>query len=352
MSGPAARPPQRVNALIDTPGGARSKQQPASQKPPVSPCAAFLLAALDEALACASGSAALSDKSVHRFRKALKRARAALRLMRLALGEARYESHNRLLREAARSVVAARDATSLLVAFEGLAPHRASRPDNAQKHVLKSLRAKRLQARRALSRAPSARARSVRRLQRMRDDLGWNAAAADPVALALGLRRVYRKGRKALEQAQRTRSAAALHEWRKQAKYLQNALLALAPARDSRAAGMMKRASELADVLGLEHDLAALSRELQRAAYAPIGGAAIDKLQSRIRKLRAGQQKHALHSGRKLYRPKPKRVLARAGVPVLQAQQLRPPGERRSRAPAGGRSRSRPSGSPGCRPLR
>lgn len=253
----------------------------------------------------------MSDEQVHQFRKALKRARAALRLMRLTLGEARYRQHNTLLRQAGRSVAAARDAISLLVAFEALAPQRASHPDNAQERVLKSLRAKRLKARRALSRAPSARAQSVRHLQRMRDDPGWHAAAADPAALALGLRRVYRKGRKAFERADRTRTAEALHEWRKQAKYLQNALLALDPAPGGRAAGMMQQASKLADVLGLEHDLGALSRELQGPAYAPIGDASLDTLYARIRKRRARHQARALSLGRKLYGRKPKRVLAR-----------------------------------------
>ena len=55
-----------------------------------------------------------NDEAMHQVRKDLKRARAALRLLREAVGEAAYARENTELRDAARPLAGVRDATVAL----------------------------------------------------------------------------------------------------------------------------------------------------------------------------------------------------------------------------------------------
>ena len=58
------------------------------------------------------GQRPLSGKTVHEIRRVLKRVRAALRLVRDAIGKDEYARQNALLRNAGRALRAARDAAS------------------------------------------------------------------------------------------------------------------------------------------------------------------------------------------------------------------------------------------------
>ena len=60
------------------------------------------------------------DRSVHEARKDLKRARAMLRLLREALGEATYKRENAAIRDAARPLSEVRDGRVLLDALSSL----------------------------------------------------------------------------------------------------------------------------------------------------------------------------------------------------------------------------------------
>src|SRR5579872_524749 len=62
----------------------------------------------------------LSDKEVHGARKDLQKSRAALRLLRTALGDRTYRRENATLRDVARTLNTARDAKVLAQALEGL----------------------------------------------------------------------------------------------------------------------------------------------------------------------------------------------------------------------------------------
>lgn len=80
---------------------------------------AALLQSIDAALArLAAGP--LTDESVHQVRRHIKRARAALRLLRDAAGEPPYARENAALRDAARRLCALRDSRVVLQALEGI----------------------------------------------------------------------------------------------------------------------------------------------------------------------------------------------------------------------------------------
>src|SRR6266480_549656 len=75
---------------------------------------------LKDARADLRGRAILSDEAVHGARKRLKAARAALRLVREALGEHHYRRANTSLRNIARPLTQVRDAKIVVATFEKL----------------------------------------------------------------------------------------------------------------------------------------------------------------------------------------------------------------------------------------
>src|ERR1700691_4293974 len=74
---------------------------------------------IDEALT-ALARANPSDASIHKARKAIKKARALWRLLRRTLPKAAYRDASACLREAGRPLGAARDAKILVVAVDRL----------------------------------------------------------------------------------------------------------------------------------------------------------------------------------------------------------------------------------------
>jgi len=236
----------------------------------------------------------LSDDSVHEARKALKKARAALRLLRDGLNDAAYRAENAALRDAGRHLSPLRDSRSVLTALEALRKHY---PEEIPapgveklRHSLKTGRGRTL---------PEQPARLLRRCLERAQQRDFASIGSAP--LEHGLRRIYRQGRKAFAEAQSAGTNEALHEWRKQVKYLHDGLAALEGAARGKAAKIAKRADKLADRLGDDHDLAVLARRRR----AP----------KKLRKLIAGRrrklQKRALRLGEKLYGTKPRRLAAR-----------------------------------------
>jgi hypothetical protein len=242
----------------------------------------------------------LSDESVHGVRQALKRARAALRLLHDAVPEAAYARENAALRDAARPLASARDACVMLALVDEMIAARKMRP---YRPVLVRLRAK---LREAHARCMSA-ARADRALRSMRNRLEqslertahWRLPRDARSVYLGGLRRIYERGQRELETARARGSASALHEWRKQVKYLGVAMDLLSGGKP-RAAKPHRLAVEAARQLGDDHDLAALAAALRRMrADADL----IAKLEQRRRKL----QKRALRRGRRLFDPAPAR---------------------------------------------
>ena len=124
----------------------------------------------------------------------------------------------------------------------------------------------------------------------------------------LAVQRLYRKGRKALKRSRKDPSDECLHEARKQAKHLAQALEIVAGAKPpKKAAKVLARAADLGDWLGDDHDLAVVeSRCLSLPADADKPKR---KIARRLEKRRAKLQDKALDTGRKLFRGKTKRVL-------------------------------------------
>ena len=253
----------------------------------------------------ALASPGLSDSAVHDARKDLKRARTALRLLRPALGEPVYRRENARLRDVAHALNAARDAKVLTQTLQSLRRcHRALRRDADVAELLRTLQADQAGLRRRLRGHPAQLARTRGALQQLCDRVPrWHVGTHGWSVLGPASKRIYRSGRRGLSTARPRPAERALHEWRKQVKYLRYALEMLAPMRARKVARLARQAEQLTDCLGEAHDLAMLAHRAR--VFAKGNRAGLRPLFTIIEQQRDRLGREALSSGEQLYRAKP-----------------------------------------------
>lgn len=254
--------------------------------------------------------ARVSDRGIHEARKALKKARAALRLLRPGLEPAAYRAENALLRDAGRSLAPLRDTTALRDVLDALRERKAG---DRRVAVLARLATGLQVEEKRFATEPAAREAALASCLRLLKQSLARAERPDFAdiggkPLAKGMRRIYRKAREALAGARASRTPEALHEWRKQTKYLLNAIAMVDGAQKGRMKKTVRRAEKLADRLGDAHDLDLLAARARRRARD------FRSLEALIGKRRAKLEKRAFALGRRLYKRRPKRFLK--GVPI------------------------------------
>jgi CHAD domain-containing protein len=272
----------------------------------------LLHTATSDALDCLAAKP-LTGTRVHAARKAIKRARAMLRLLRPAIAEADYLMENIALRDAGHSLSPLRDAKSLLDAFKDFTTRYAVELHGAELGPLKrSLIARHTQARRALVNSPTTLRLCEDSLQSCRERMRhWNLARAEPAIAIYGLPGIYRKSHKAFAQARDACTSQELHEWRKQVKYLFNASDALRNSGVRRLRKTTERAERVAEWLGDDHDLVILH---QAVSDSVIDVGATITVYMLIARRRATLQSRALDGGRKLFARKPAQFAARLAL--------------------------------------
>lgn len=257
---------------------------------------------LDAAIADLAGSGK-HPAAVHGARKACKRVRAALRLLRKALGADCYRQVNTEVRDAARTLSQARDAVVLQTAFDQLLTSAGRTRSFAavRRHLDTAASAESADT-------SGAAAEAVARLQGVREGvLAWPRRADDWKLLGSGLQRIYGRGREAMTAAVTEPSDESLHDWRKSTKYLWHALELLRPAWPEVLKPLAKQAHALSDLLGDDHDLAVLTTVLQSDGGLPV------TLQRLIDQRRAELQRDAVSLGQRLYAERPKDFARRLG---------------------------------------
>jgi CHAD domain-containing protein len=298
----------------------RRRFAPLKQEPPGSGWRRMALGQLDVALEALEGGAAKAspEERVHEARKALKRLRALVRLLRDELGEHTYERESALLRDAGRRLARARDAEVLLGTLEDLIA-REPKKLAGRRGVLR-LRARLQQERegaaeRALADS-AAHGGTLSQLRALRVRVGdWRLAERGGIeAIEPALERLYGKGRKRMRRAAgakgESRRMRTLHEWRKRVKDLRYAAEMLGVKK------LARRTDELGELLGEEHDLAVLAQRVRRegktgrASGAP-GRRARKLLLKSIAARRRKLRKRALRDGARLYGRKPARFVRR-----------------------------------------
>lgn len=286
---------------------------------------ASLLSELDLALR-ALASPQLSDEAVHKVRRTLKQARSALRLLRTVIGTATYRRDNVLLRDAARPLTPIRDSTVLLETLKSLADGKA----NGSVFIAdlrRSLRLEHTRARAQLTRAT--RQRIVAALTHVRQGIeSIPEDRLDRGNLRAGLERAYRSARKAYRRMCKHASDETLHECRKQTKYYLHQLELVSALDPKRFAKRRKRAEQLGDQLGDDHDLAVLADKIlkyARAEHAASRDPLVEELLQRIATRRRRLERKAARLGQRLYADKA-RSIGRKAERTLSVSQARSPG--------------------------
>lgn len=287
--------------------GSRGGGSPASQ------IRALLVMQIDRSL---SGLQAprMSNAIVHGVRQDLKRARATARLIREVLGKRAYRRENAVLRDAARSLSVVRDAAVLVTAFaagRGAAVDDRTRAFQARVSAL--LQGEGRVAQRRLMREKRAAIAALRSARRR--IAGVSGARLDQTDLGAGAERVYRRGRRAARRAACKPTDEALHECRKQAKYLFNQLDALAQVNPRVGTALRKQSRRLTKCLGEDHDLAVLQQKVlqeeQAAGADKHSAGALRAWSSGIDRRRAALQRKALVLSNSLYAEPPRRFSAK-----------------------------------------
>lgn len=270
------------------------------------PNPAFLLLqnASGEALDCLTRSR-LSDSDVHSARKALKKARAALRLLRPALAPRLYREENISLRDAGRCLSPLRDARILMNTLESL-DSGGLRFTTAEIIKLRHLLEQRLaEAHKAVMRPETLR-RCSSLVESTRERFGrQELAEASADTLNAGFLNIYRKARKAFLDVRNAKTSGSLHEWRKQTKYLRTAAATLQETAGGELKKTSERANDISDWLGDDHDLAVLSE-----LTGDLTSAAARELIQSLDEKRAKLQRRALADGEKLFDRKPRKFVA------------------------------------------
>lgn len=252
------------------------------------------------------------DANIHDARKQLKRARAALHLLRDAIGDIAYRRENAALRDAARPLSVARDSKVSIAALDDLIERHG--PTTRALRLGKFRRV--LRKERAASRQAMTAALANRQLKILREVSArserWRLRGEDWHIIGAGLERIYRRGRKGMSSSARSRASEDLHDWRKQVKYLWHQLQILEPMRPGMLGKLAAQAHKLADYLGDDHDLAALRQKITAHTDA-FEDADRDALLAALDRRRKQLQNRAFKLGARVFEEKPRRFIDRLG---------------------------------------
>ena len=250
-----------------------------------------------------------SDSTIHSARKQIKMARATLRLLRKSLPRKSYRTENKRLRDAAKPLSEARDATVLLATFDDLLKSQGHRSGTETLHD--KFTSERSATRRKVIQHDGM-AQSRRLLQRARSHAArWQVGSKGWSTIGAGLGKVYGRGRDALNAVRKTPTDEAFHEWRKQANNLRHQLRLLQPAQPAVIGAMIEELHKLTDQLGDDHDLAVLRAKLAAQPPQSINQAAQRRLNAQINRRRVTLQRDAVHRGSRTYRETPRHFCSR-----------------------------------------
>ncbi len=238
------------------------------------------------------------DRMVHDVRIAGKRVRAALKLLRPAMGEDAYARENAAVRDLGRLFRERRDSHVALETLKGVRDD----PAFAAARITTLCDTLQGEAQQAVAATPMDEA-----IDQVRDTLFTARRRIEELELDTlrpgeAFRRLFKSCRKAYEAARDDPDTERLHEWRKRAKTLRYALKALNDVWPKRVKCLCQALKDLGDLLGRDHDLALLAQR--------VGD---DDQKAHIAACRALVQKQAFEAAKAFYREKPGHAARRLG---------------------------------------
>ena len=250
------------------------------------------------AMAGAENGQEPAERRIHEARRRCKKLRALFRIVRPDFSA--WQSENAFVRDAARGLSQARD---LQVARNTLAElmdrpqdAAASGPDDPA--------------------APATQEEALRRFAgRMRElqarTTSWKVEDIGLETLSKGLKQTYRTARRNRRIAERRGTDEAFHDWRKFAKYHWNQLGLLEQCAPDVLPPARHAAGELAEMLGLHHDLAILEAMLASGADDLAAGLDQGLVAGAIARRRAELEDRIRNLGQQVFAERPKALKAR-----------------------------------------
>jgi CHAD domain-containing protein len=173
-------------------------------------------------------------------------------LVRPVVKKSLHRNEDDALRDVARPLSELRDAKALIETLGKVAQ------EDAVASVRQELAARKrsLDEQNPLDSAVSAIQEALHRVS------AWTDVPNQWASVGKGLRRTYRRARRAYAGAVREPTIEKRHEWRKQAKYLRYQLEVLRPLRPKSLDELVIQAEKLGELLGDDHDLAVLRQTL------------------------------------------------------------------------------------------
>jgi CHAD domain-containing protein len=281
---------------------------PPNETPPLSEqLRQFALTQIDLALTLFSAAPRRQDEAIHETRRCLKRVRALLRLVKAELPATIYDRDNLYLRNVGRQLSALRDAAVMKETLGKLKkefPSRLSRP--AWRELQETLTARAQPSAAQKAKRMTAVATKLR-IARARIEK-WALDFDDIAVLQTGLRKAYRRGQRALEQAQEEPTAETFHEWRKQVNHLRHQLQLLQTLQLGKVKPTLRDCKALAEILGWKNDLAVLVREIE-CSHSQAQATTPPAFQALIQTRDAALTEQATQFGQRLYQYKPNALL-------------------------------------------
>jgi CHAD domain-containing protein len=276
-----------------------------------------------------TGGREAGERTVHETRKAIKRLRALVRLLRGELGPKRFARENTALRDCGHRLAGARDAEVMLATLDGLVQRHPKELANSR--GVRRLRSELLAEREQVAggavddfhqpevvqhRVVAGELRAIRARV-----ASWELRKRRQPAklLSPGLERLYHQGRRGLRRAERIPvgkrgDVEAMHIWRKRVKDLRYVAETLDRGGKStkRMRKVARRADRVGEMLGEEHDLALFARVIRERPKHFAGERRTRKaLLKLIARRRKRLRRQALREGERLYRRKPRRFVRR-----------------------------------------
>lgn len=257
-------------------------------------------AAVTDAEVAASAGAEDQDGAVHEYRKALRRARAILALVRPVLARDTHDAVRDELRSARREVSAARDHTVAATALAQLALE--SQEREGADFLLTTLRTEEPTSEDVCAHLQEGAHRARLQCATLEAALPGEVSME---TIARGLARTYRQARTARRGAKRSRRA--FHRWRRRTKELDAQLALLAAHAGERTESIRQAYSDLSNVLGPIADLIML-RTLSAEYRARHSDAPFADLEDALGGLASVQIRAARKLARPLFAPRPAKL--------------------------------------------
>jgi CHAD domain-containing protein len=240
--------------------------------------------------------------SIHETRKCVKRLRALLRLVRAGIGEKPYQHENRELQQIGRLLSPARDREVIrqtLTKLETrLSGNRRIIADRLRQHLDQTALPETDEIR---GKVLSSLGRAKRRFAQIKVQNGGFDV------LEAGLHATYRKGRRALAQAQMEPDDEAFHDLRKSVQQHWRQMLLVSRAWPEMCRARASAARDIAQILGEEHDHAVLAAFADTHRNNGLAPEEIDIIQQDCRARQLELQNLALPMARRLFAERPRR---------------------------------------------